>query len=874
MKPIQVPLALRAEVRVPFGPMELPLRAALIMLAVAPFGLLLFVAPLPLADQLGGLILLIGAASAVSRPNREGVWFGAWLAYRWVDPLLTRAVRGGRPRAVAVRRVGTHLMMPERDREPISGPWGVSRWTRLPRLVDVDDGAFARDPGGWSAVLELSGPREAPLTDGYARWAMSVVDWLATIGCAAHVYTEITHLDRGRAQRAFDESLRRRRTVLTDYERDQAGAVAASSLVVRQYVVLSPRLAGPNGVPGPNRLWRLPDCVDATHDEALRVRDLAIRHAETLRLRVRTPDRHGVRRMLRTTSLACDEATFVEGQVTIGSAHRRYGAITELPARVHPGALMAAMIRGRVQGAVGVHVFPVHAVEARKELRRQRRLYEAMWRRSGSADVEMLYQHTRTLDDMLMAKETSAVRIAVLVGAEADTADGADQAFERACTALADEDCTLERITVPSATAAAAIAPGGLPLTRSLFLTTADVAAYLLPGQGSAFADPARPLVGVDAATTAACWYSVFDRDNYSALILGSSGAGKSVAAKTLLIRHFLQGADVLVIDPESEYRDVITALGGEYIELGEQSLNAFAIDPSISAEEAAGWVTRTLSVMGGEERDYRNNRPVRSLSAQDMAWLFSEVVEFIEAWRMSRWTREPTLSDFCAHLEGVAMERALRLNVEGRTRRCADVAERLRAFTQGERGRVFDRPRSATLTGPAVAIGLYPLAAQLRADLTPALTFVLAALLAELRKMDRRRIVLVDEAHRVLSDPDAGEVLADVVRTSRKRGAGVWMASQSIRDFLTASGGDRPTPGEVLATVATTKLILGVEHGLEKGVQDTFHLSERELGAITTGRRPGRGVLIAESERAIVDVLPGDHLLPVVSTTSFRASA
>lgn len=868
MKPIQVPLALRAEIRVPVGPVELPLRAALIMLGVAPFGLLLFLLPLTLVQQLGGLVLLIGIASAVSRPNREGVWFGTWLAYRCVDRFLTRVVRHGRPRAVAVRRLGAHLVLPERDREPISGPWGISRWTRLARLTEVDEGAFAREPGGWSAILELSGPRDAPLTDGYSRWATSVIDWLATVGCAAHIHTEIAHLDRGRAQQAFDDSLRRTRTVLADFERDQVGSVADSSLVVRQYVVLSPRLVGPNGVPGPNRLWRLAEAVDAGRDEALRVRDLALRQAETLRLRVSAPGAEDIRRLLKTTSLACEDATFAEGQVTIGSAHHRYGAVTELPARVHPGALMAAMIRARVRGAVGFHVFPVHAGEARKELRRQRRLYEAMWRRSGSADVEMLYEHARTLDEMLLAKETSAVRISLLLSVEADTAGGADQALERVATALADEDCSLERITVPAATAAAAAAPGGLPLARSLFLTTADVAAYLLPGQGSAFADPTRPLVGVDAATTAACWYSVFDRDNYSALILGSSGAGKSVASKTLLIRHFLQGADVLVIDPESEYRSVMTALGGEYIELGEQSLNAFAIDPSIGAEEAAGWVTRMLSVMGGEERDYRNNRPIRSLSAQDMAWLFSEVVDFIQCWRDRNGRLEPTLSNFCAHLDGPALERAHRLNVEGRTRRCADIAERLRSYTQGDKGRVFDRPSTAVLTGRAVAIGLYQLAAQLRADLTPALTFVLAALLAELQKMDRRRIVLVDEAHRVLSDPDAGEVLADVVRTSRKRGAGVWMASQSIRDFLAVSGGERPTPGEVLATVATTKLILGVEHGLEKGVQETFHLSDREVAAITTRRRPGRGVLIAESERAIVDILPGDHLMPVVSTS------
>jgi conjugal transfer ATP-binding protein TraC len=869
MKPIQVPLALRAEIRLPVGPVELPLRAVIVMLAVAPSALLLFALPLSLTYQIGGAIMLLGMASAISRPNREGVWIGTWLFYRCLDPLLTRVIAGGRPEATSLRRVGVHLRMSSRRREPLRGPWGLARWTCLPRVREVGPGLFRRIPGGWSAVLELSGPRDAPLTEGYARWALAVVDWLAAVGCAAQVYTEASHVDRSQAQQAFEEGVRRERSVLVDFERDLAGRVAETSLSVRQYVVLTPRLVQSDGFPLPNRLRTLSRAADAGHDEAERIRDLALRQAETLRISVRPVDEDRVPELLRRTPVGCDDATFLDGEATIGNRHLRYGAVIELPGKVHAGAVMAAIIRSRVRGSFSFHLFPVQTTDARRELRRQRTLYEAMWRRSASADVEMLYQHTRALDEQLLSKETTAVRIGLSLCVEADTPDGADHAFERLRTALSDEDMPVERVTAATVVAAAAAAPGGLPLSRTLFLTTADVAAFLLPGQGTAFGEPARPLIGIDAATAATCWYSVFDRDNYSALILGSSGAGKSVASKTLLVRHFLQGADVLVVDPESEYGPVITALGGEYTELGEQSLNAFAIDPSISAEEAAGWVTRMLSVMAGEERDYRNNRPVRSLPAQDMAWLFREVVNFIQSWRAARGGDEPVLSDFCAHLEGPAMERARRLGVDGRTKRCADVAERLRAYTQGAQGGVFDRPSTASLTGRAVGIGLYRLANQLRSDLTPALAFVLAALLGELRKMNRRRIILIDEAHRVLADPDAGEVLADVVRTSRKRGAGVWMASQSIRDFLSSGSGDRPTPGEVLATVAATKLVLGVEHGLENGVQEAFNLSRRELAAITTQRRPGRGILIAESERAIVDILPGDHLMPVVETSS-----
>ena len=868
--PIQVPLALRAEIRLPFGPFEVPVRTAVVMLVALPLAVGLFALSLPFTYQAGGAILVLGFASALSRPSREGVWLGTWLAYRRLEPLLTRSVRAGRPRAGAVRRLGGHLLLPDRDRSPLPAPWGMRRWTRLPRLREAGDGVLVREPGGWSALLELGGPGGPPMTREYAMWGRAVMDWLQVVGCPAQLHTEVVHSDRSHVQQAFDRSSGRERTVLADYERELACHVAEHGLAARHYLVLTPRWAGPDGIPCTNRPFRITRMTDAARGEAERVRDLALRQAETLGLDVSVPPADEIARLMGRTPIGCEEATFFDGEGTIDSRHLRYGAVTELPGRTLAGSLMSAMIRARTRGTLSCYLFPVQTSHARKELRRQRSLYEALWYRSASPDAEMLSYHARQLDEMLLARQTSAVRFGIAVSVEADTPEGADRAFERLQTALMDEDMVLDRITAPTCVAAVAAAPGGLPLNRALFLTTTDVAACMLAGQGSAFHEPGKPLVGTDASTAATCWYSVFDQDNYSALIIGSSGSGKSVAAKTLLARHFLQGADVLVMDPESEYGPLVAALGGEYVELGDRSLNAFAIDPAIGPEEAAAWVTRVLSVLAGEERDYRNNRPVRALAGQDMAWLFGEVAAFIRDWRQARRGEEALLSDFCEHLDGPAMERAKRLDVEGRTRRCADIGERLRAYTQGDKGLIFDRPSTVRLTGPAVGVGLYQMASQVGADLTPALVFVLAALLGELRKMDRRRIILVDEAHRILADPDAGEVLADVVRTSRKRGAGVWMVSQSIRDFL-GGGGDRPAPGEVLATVAATKLVLGVEHGVEQGVRQTFQLSDRELAAITGQRQPGRGVLIAGSERAIVDILPGDHLLPIVSTDVVR---
>jgi hypothetical protein len=57
-----------------------------------------------------------------------------------------------------------------------------------------------------------------------------------------------------------------------------------------------------------------------------------------------------------------------------------------------------------------------------------------------------------------------------------------------------------------------------------------------------------------------------FALPNHNMLILASSGAGKSYAAKALTGRSALQGDEVLIVDPDDEYVALTAALGGEVI--------------------------------------------------------------------------------------------------------------------------------------------------------------------------------------------------------------------------------------------------------------------------------------------------------------------
>jgi type IV secretory pathway VirB4 component len=82
----------------------------------------------------------------------------------------------------------------------------------------------------------------------------------------------------------------------------------------------------------------------------------------------------------------------------------------------------------------------------------------------------------------------------------------------------------------------------------------------------------------------------IFDRfnsklPNMNSCILATSGAGKSFTVKLEILRYLLNGIDVIVIDPENEYKELAEKVGGTYVNIAtssQQFINPFDIPPRI----------------------------------------------------------------------------------------------------------------------------------------------------------------------------------------------------------------------------------------------------------------------------------------------------
>ena len=126
-------------------------------------------------------------------------------------------------------------------------------------------------------------------------------------------------------------------------------------------------------------------------------------------------------------------------------------------------------------------------------------------------------------------------------------------------------------------------------------------------GAGYYFAqDTAGGLVIVDT------WRRGGDRTNSNFVVMGNSGVGKSTAIKHIILSEFMKGTKILVIDPESEYKDLCYNLGGDWVNAVGGSagmINPLQVRPSPRDDEQEKEVDRLYRGMDNGMDEFQTGR-------------------------------------------------------------------------------------------------------------------------------------------------------------------------------------------------------------------------------------------------------------------------
>ncbi len=352
------------------------------------------------------------------------------------------------------------------------------------------------------------------------------------------------------------------------------------------------------------------------------------------------------------------------------------------------------------------------------------------------------------------------------------------------------------------------------------------------------------------------------NRNNANLIILGTSGSGKSTAAKVLLRSNIRNGHKIVAIDPEGEFEDMARLYGGDFIDLGRggdfgmiNPLEVIVDTDDDEIKEGLGYsiLTTTLQSLKAFMKYYSPS------IEEDVLTLFSEVVQ--ETYRRFKidYTTDfskITSKDFPTFDNVYDTIKGRLLSMTERTRE-REIMERLEIKIRpliNELRYYFTGQTSIDSNADFIVFNIREL---MNADnnIRNALFFNILKYAWGLT-LDREinTILLVDEAHMLLADQNTlgAEFLARIQRRSRKYNTGTIIITQQPTDFAAQNV---VVHGKAIFDNASYYLIMGLRKQAVEDLSMLVDLNEREKENIKRYNQ-GQALFVCGQRRMHINVI------------------
>ena len=352
------------------------------------------------------------------------------------------------------------------------------------------------------------------------------------------------------------------------------------------------------------------------------------------------------------------------------------------------------------------------------------------------------------------------------------------------------------------------------------------------------------------------------NRNNANMIILGTSGSGKSTAAKLQIRNHIRNGYQIVCIDPEGEFESIAKTYGGTFVDLGKGGsyglVNPLEVVVDSDEEELSqglGYtvLTRTLQSIKAFLKYY--NPQIE----EDVLAMFSSVAQ--ETYKrfgidfdtnFAEFTPEqyPTFDDVYATIKGklLSMPEATRER---------DVMERLelqiRPFVN-ELKYYFDGHTTIQRDTDFIVFNIKELMNS-DANIRNALFFnILKFAWGLCLDKSKNTVMMVDEAHILLSGSNelGAEYLAQMQRRARKYNTGTIIITQQPTDFAAEKV---LIHGKAIFDNACYYLIMGLKKQAVDDLGKLIDLNEAEAEQIKVYQQ-GEALFVCGNRRMHINVV------------------
>ena len=316
-------------------------------------------------------------------------------------------------------------------------------------------------------------------------------------------------------------------------------------------------------------------------------------------------------------------------------------------------------------------------------------------------------------------------------------------------------------------------------------------------------------LYGINTHNNSLVLYDRFELENANSVVFGKSGGGKSYTIKLEILRSLIFGTQILVIDPEDEYKFLAETVGGSNIKISINSphhLNPFDL-PAPKPDEAPADIFKShLLDLTGLFRLILGELTPEEGSVLDEALIQTYAIKDITPEADFTNSAPPILSDLQNVLEGLTGAESL--------------AIRLKKYSQGTFSGFLNNPTNISLENRLVVFSIRDMEEELRPI---AMYLILNHIWTQIRRDLKKRILVVDEAWWLMKYALGAEFLFNIAKRARKYYLGLTTISQDIPDFMA-------TPqGKAIVTNSSMQVLMKQSAAAIDIVRQTFNLTDAE---------------------------------------------
>ncbi len=389
-----------------------------------------------------------------------------------------------------------------------------------------------------------------------------------------------------------------------------------------------------------------------------------------------------------------------------------------------------------------------------------------------------------------------------------------------------------------------------LSITRNMDTTSL---ATTFPFTSAELSSDTGILYGINPQNESFIIFDRFSLENYNMTIFATSGAGKSFFVKLESVRSLMLGTDVIIIDPEAEYKPLCDAVGGEYISFSFNSpskINPF--DLSAVQEEGENNLGLKILSLHSLFKVIMGQLNATQEALLDRALILTYRGKGITQDPVTQTKEPPLIEDLYKTLIGMEVPEAL------------DLAARIEKFVKGSFVGIFDQQTNIDITNPFTAFSVKDLQDVLRPI---AMFIILDFIWTKVKKDIKKRLLIVDEAWHMMRYPDSAQFLWSVVKRARKYYLGLTTITQDVEDFLAQD------IGKAIVTNSSLRVLLKQSPAAIDKIGELFYLSQGEKQLLMAAN-VGEGIFFAGPHHAPIRVVASPDEYKLITTKPEEVAA